>query len=417
MSLKNRYIFTVGIALFLLLANQIYVQYALGVATVDAHTINLAGRQRMLTQRLSFYMLGDNKDQEMAKTIYSQFLESHIILKGAKDTEIVNVTKSGVEILDTLSPYLNVVDQALEQGLLLSKEEEGEVYKALGTLLRGNNEVVTLIEEEHRLRVGQVRVLEIIIALLTIGVVVYEIFLVFLPTFNQLRHSRDSFVKASVELKDTLRLINVFAHDLKSPIQRIVTQVELMLFKEANDPIKRQLASISETAVGMNDIVQVMLRRGSSKREVPIEHFFLSDVLTEVKRDLSHTIVDHDAVVSTDCDIQLSGNKIEIRLLFQNLVSNAIKYGRDGVPPEISIQCSKKDTIVSIQVSDNGVGIATEDLERIFDYEYRAAKTEEREGHGYGLYHCMEIVRSHGGTLLVDSEVNKGSTFNITLPA
>ena len=105
-------------------------------------------------------------------------------------------------------------------------------------------------------------------------------------------------------------------------------------------------------------------------------------------------------------------------LIFQavaNLIDNAIKYLKSGVPGEIRIRGRTKLGYAIFEISDNGRGIDPKDHQRIFDL-FRRAGTQDKPGQGIGLAHVRALVRRLGGTMSVSSELNAGSTFTITLP-
>jgi signal transduction histidine kinase len=99
-----------------------------------------------------------------------------------------------------------------------------------------------------------------------------------------------------------------------------------------------------------------------------------------------------------------------------NLLSNAAKYSEKDTL--IQIECTTKENSIEVRVKDKGLGIAPEDIKKLFLPHYRVAskETEKIEGFGIGLYLCSEIIKRHHGNIWVDSEPGKGSTFKFTLP-
>lgn len=414
---RSRYFFTVGIVLFLLAASQVYVQYALQSSLVDARTLNRAGRQRMLVQKLSYYLVGPNRDKEEARNIYDRYWESHLLLTQDSNRRVNNISSASFNLLKELEPNSLIISEIIGKVGGLTDSEEVLAVETLRELLQLNNEVVSQIEQEHRQQMFTVSMVELIFSVIMVFVVAYEIFVVFLPTFSRLRQSRDSLLKTSLKLEESIKLSGVLSQKLKSSFEKIIFSAESMSAMEVDENLSRDLISISKSAQGMRDIVDVVLRRGQvSSGSSSIEYFQLSEIIEEVKRDLWHLIMDSDAVISVDCNVRIKGNRTEIKLIFQNLISNSIKYRRDDVTPEISLSCSSSTSDLFVTVKDNGLGIADQDLERIFDYGFRAQETIALEGHGYGLYHCLHIARSHGGQLNVESQVNRGTKFFLILP-
>ena len=116
-------------------------------------------------------------------------------------------------------------------------------------------------------------------------------------------------------------------------------------------------------------------------------------------------------------DLLVRADADRVQQVLFNLVDNAIKYGRNEVRVVVSAHPTE-DKLVEVAVIDNGLGIAPEHLERVFERFYRADKARSREagGTGLGLAIVKHIVQSHGGEVFLKSEVDKGSTFSFTLP-
>ena len=112
----------------------------------------------------------------------------------------------------------------------------------------------------------------------------------------------------------------------------------------------------------------------------------------------------------------ISGYETELRLLFQNLIHNAIKFQFPGVQPEITISAESLDMDWKFAITDNGIGIKEQDREKIFVIFKRMVKRSEYEGTGIGLAHCKKIVELHGGKIWVEAAPGTGSTFMFTIP-
>jgi len=131
---------------------------------------------------------------------------------------------------------------------------------------------------------------------------------------------------------------------------------------------------------------------------------------------MQHIHPSHTLVVRSAVQTSLIGDRDRLGQVFINLISNAIKYSPDAETVEMDLSASPE--MVTIRVHDHGLGIPREQRDKIFERFYRAAGPKQRviSGLGMGLYIVAEIVKRHGGTITVDSEVGKGSTFTVTLP-
>jgi signal transduction histidine kinase len=121
-------------------------------------------------------------------------------------------------------------------------------------------------------------------------------------------------------------------------------------------------------------------------------------------------------VVRGAAGASLIGDPDRLGQVFTNLISNAIKYSPDAETVEIDLNTS--EYAVTIRVRDHGLGIPREQRDKIFDRFYRVSGPKQKAipGLGMGLSIVVEIVKRHGGTITVDSEIGEGSTFTVTLP-
>lgn len=131
---------------------------------------------------------------------------------------------------------------------------------------------------------------------------------------------------------------------------------------------------------------------------------------------LSGAIEDSGAVITSDHLPTVRADQMQLVQLFQNLVGNAIKYNKDGVPRvHVSARRSKNDTKPEFSIKDNGLGIEPEYFERIFGMFQRLHTREQFSGTGIGLAICKKIVDRHGGAISVASAPGEGSTFSFSL--
>src|SRR6185503_14336404 len=107
---------------------------------------------------------------------------------------------------------------------------------------------------------------------------------------------------------------------------------------------------------------------------------------------------------------------VQLTQLFQNLIGNAVKF-RGDAPPRVHIRAERKGPDWEFSVSDNGIGIAPQDFQRIFVVFQHLHSSDKYAGTGIGLAVCNKIVERHNGRIWVESKLGKGTTFRFTLPA
>ncbi len=143
----------------------------------------------------------------------------------------------------------------------------------------------------------------------------------------------------------------------------------------------------------------------------------LRDLVLGQRESLSHQLAESQATVSVQDDLpDLVSDKLAIEQVFGNLLENASKYLQPGRPGKISIGGKKIGSFVRYEIADNGRGIDKKDFERIFEL-FRRSGEQDKPGEGIGLAHVRNLVRRLGGNVAVASELGKGTTFTVTLPA
>ena len=147
----------------------------------------------------------------------------------------------------------------------------------------------------------------------------------------------------------------------------------------------------------------------------------LFNLLQEAKNNLELSMQQSGAVVKTDVLPAIEGYPLQLERLFQNLLSNSIKFAKPGAQPIINIthtiqHDSSGDEWLVIDYKDNGIGFSNEYSESIFNVFERLHSRQDYEGTGVGLATCRKILAAHGGTIVAEGQPGKGSRFIITFP-
>jgi light-regulated signal transduction histidine kinase (bacteriophytochrome) len=139
-------------------------------------------------------------------------------------------------------------------------------------------------------------------------------------------------------------------------------------------------------------------------------------LVNEVLLDLSDASIGSNAAITVHSLPAVNGFATELRLLFQNLIYNAINFRKKDVRPEITITVENQEKEWLFSIVDNGTGIKGQDKEKVFIIFKRMHRQKEYPGTGIGLAHCKKIVELHHGRIWVDSTPGVGSTFMFTIP-
>lgn len=212
----------------------------------------------------------------------------------------------------------------------------------------------------------------------------------------------------------------VASHDLQEPLRTISIYTQLMVKRyrgQLEGDADLFIEYITENARRMENLIRDLLdfsrvdSRGS-------DHFTMTICDAAVEEALSNLrapIEECSAVIIRDALPVVFGDPIQLVRVFQNLISNAVKY-RGEDPPRVELRIDSRDQEWLFTVQDNGIGIEPDYTEKIFGIFKRLHVRGERPGNGMGLAICKKIVNRHGGRIWVESEPGRGSTFYFTLP-
>jgi len=249
-----------------------------------------------------------------------------------------------------------------------------------------------------------------------------RLYAVFMDVTERARNQAE--LKARAEelrrVNDELRqFAYVASHDLQEPLRMVTSYLQLIdtrytdrLDADGRVFINYAVDGATRMKALINDLLMYSRVQRGQDAFVTVD---LNRVLTRVLQNLEIAITENNALITHDPLPVIRGSENEMSQLFQNLIGNAIKFRRDEAPV-IDIKCQKLTDAYVIKLTDNGIGIEKQYLGRIFEVFQRLHTREKYPGTGIGLAIVKKVVENHGGTITVDSELNKGTTFTITLP-
>jgi len=221
--------------------------------------------------------------------------------------------------------------------------------------------------------------------------------------------------KANEELQS---FSSVASHDLQEPLRKIITFGDRLATRipETDEKGRDYLDRMQKSAIRMRSLVEDLLQYTRVEAQTrPFESLDLSKVVETVLDDLETRIKESKGVVNINNLPNSESEPVQIHQLFLNIIGNALKFHREGIPPVVNLNSVKKENgFWEISVEDNGIGIEEEYLDRIFKPFERLHGRSAYEGTGIGLTICNKIVSRHGGSIKVKSAPNKGSIFIIS---
>lgn len=230
--------------------------------------------------------------------------------------------------------------------------------------------------------------------------------------------------EAMLRLEQSNRELEDFAyvasHDLQEPLRKIQAFGDRLhskyaseLPEQAQDYIARMQSAARRMQVLINDLLAFSRVTTKAQPFVPVD---LEHVAREVAHDLEIRTHEAGAHVEIGKLPEIDADPLQMRQLLQNLISNALKFRREGVPPLVVVAGSIDGEKAQIAVTDNGIGFEEKYADRIFTMFERLHGRGAYEGTGIGLAICRKIVERHGGEVMACSTPGVGSTFTITLP-
>jgi PAS domain S-box-containing protein len=246
---------------------------------------------------------------------------------------------------------------------------------------------------------------------------------------RELAQAAERLLQANKELQRSNANLEEFAHaashDLKEPVRKIhffTHQLREQLSSRLNDDEARSFSRIENATQRMGNLIDdLLLYSHVSHRPHETELVDLNEKVQRVLEDLDLDIEEKSAIIHVGKLPVVKGYRRQLQQLFQNLISNAIKYSKADVPPCIEIaaqeveKANKRYHIITVQ--DNGIGFAQEYADKIFQMFTRLHGKAEYSGTGVGLSIVKKVVENHDGFIEAESAPNLGSTFKIYLPA
>ncbi|MFO1519793.1 MAG: PAS domain S-box protein [bacterium] len=242
---------------------------------------------------------------------------------------------------------------------------------------------------------------------------------------TETKKAEENLRKKTRELERSNRELEQFAyvasHDLQEPLHKIIAFADrLKNYQDASLDEKglHYLDRMQNASLRMKQLIHDLLQfarvttRGNPFQRVPLE-----EVVQEVLNDLDLRLSEGKATVKIGPLPHVNADRLQMRQLFQNLISNAIKFRKKEESPEVFIEGEDlKDGFVEIRVRDNGVGFDAQYLDRIFLPFQRLHGRSDYEGSGMGLAICQKIIARHGGQITATSTPGEGTVFSVRLP-
>ena len=469
--LTRLYVFALsGIAL-LAIIGQILIQYALHKQLKDSYIINVAGRQRMLSQEICKLGLlikysKQNKEREdyianLKKTLSTWETFHKGLSEGSKELGLTQLnSKKTHDLFLALNPVFQKITESTEKIIAIPSESAIHVETILqyeDAFLKGMDNIVHQYQIEAMKKVSFLKRIEIILFALTLLLLLFEGFFIFRPSVIKIRNSIDQLNQMQEKLKlinieleervrnrteevnkknQELKFINeelhrkntdldtfVYAasHDLKAPINNISGLLGELSSDIEESGKKLIVGMMRESIHKFKNVIKDLAETGKDRAEANAKVQF-KEICNEIKITIKDLINSSQAKIYEDFSAapEINFSKEHIRSILYNLISNSIKYCPADRKPEIRIRTENLKNYILLEISDNGIGIKEEDKQRVFSLYQRLETNMEGsgspiEGTGVGMAIVAKIVDGSGGSIEIDSIPGKGSVFKVYL--
>ncbi len=368
---------------------------------------------------------------EKEDSITSLFLEGEQMSKRITEKinkERLNEQKIAEQInqIKFQNDKINAINKKIEDQQKILKVQTQNIYEKT-TILENKN---IIIDTQRKYNT----ILSILSTLLFIACVSLLIAYTNIKKLTYcLKSQHKEINKQSKQLNSKNKELEQFAyitsHDLQEPLNTISSFIDILKEEYASkfdEEGKQMMGFVKEGSVRMKKLIDALLqysRLGRNNIYANVDCLTLMDALT---LDLQSVIKSTNAEITYENLPTIRGNEVELRLLFQNLITNGIKFRALNTTPKILITCKKvveegeglnnNQTNWVFAVKDNGIGIAEEYQNKVFAIFQRLHSRLDYEGSGIGLAHCKKIVEAHSGKIWFTSQKNEGTIFYFSIP-
>lgn len=218
--------------------------------------------------------------------------------------------------------------------------------------------------------------------------------------------------------KELEQFAYIASHDLQEPIRTVANYIGVLkedYGDQLDETALKYLEVMNKANQRMSQLTSALLDYSRLGRDREIKTVNFSQLIKEVIDDLSQLIKSTAAKITIEPLPITTAYEVEMRQVFQNLLTNALKFKKKDMPLDIRIDCQEKENFWEFAIQDNGIGIDKIHFHRIFEIFQRLHQRDQYEGNGIGLANCKKIIELHGGSITVESEVGVGSTFSFTI--
>jgi len=294
-------------------------------------------------------------------------------------------------------------------GLLASGFLYGSASLDFGSILSIGQDQIVL---------SKMAFLVIVVLFLTILTALGIYYLQSQQKWKKLNQELESYIDSNIKLE---QFAHIASHDLQSPVRTVRSFTGLLkkrLHGNAAEDVNRYLLYVENAAKQMESLTTDLLHFAKvNSMEVELSKFNTREMIQNVLDLQEYEITQSRAmIIMANMPEYIQADKGKLQRVFHNLLSNSLKFTKEGITPRVEIGCCQKGDFFEFSISDNGIGISKKFYSQIFANFAKLNTQEAYEGSGLGLAMAHKIITNHGGNISVTSAPDQGSIFSFTIP-
>lgn len=421
---QRYYLWAIAITAVLILANQVVIQHYLAQKRDNAHLINVSGRQRMLSQRITAlaysYKLNPSafSRTELEQQLH-EWRQMHRSLSGGALSKGLIADLPAVQAsLQQMDFQVEMANKLLQQPENLGEQELQELQRNQQTFLLAMDTVVFDLEKASDSRLTKIMILEIFLAVLALLVLGLEFNFIFRRIIGVLAQQNRTLERSNELLE---QYAYASSHQFKEPIQNILNYSRLLRRSTASRQLEEQLAFadfIGESAEQLKQKTEAILQLSLiQKTELEVQMLDCDALIREVGHLYRKQIKQLGGALNIKpMEAEIAVDEERFKELWDRLISNGLKFVEQGQSPHIEIDGHSNGQNFIFSIRDNGIGIAADLQDEIFEMFKQLHPRHYFKGEGVGLALSKAIVEKHHGKMWLESRPGKGSVFYVQLP-
>ena len=429
--MNRKYVIGICITFIVLSINQTYIQYSLRLKKDDAETINIAGKQRMLSQKINtFSYLNSDKETyfNALETTFKEWKNSHYTLKekfnNSKNTFDNNIyykfTRLDKHIVFVEKFISNRNFSQSQLKLLLNNQQE--------YLVKMDN-IVFDLQQDSNTKLNHIVLIEYLLFAISLLILFLEVFLIYKPISNKEKLNNLLLTIKNKELNSALNDVEIkkntlekymylASHELKEPIKNIYALADLI--STQIDPKKNELTSellnhLKSKTTDVNNSIKMLMDYYNVGTNLLFEEIDLNSVFNELKANLKDDHENNNISIVAEKLPTIVGLKEEIKILLFHIIGNALKFRNQNLATILSLHYEEEEKFWCFWLESNNIRLSNKSLQKLFSHIKKPSQENSYSGIGISIALFEKITKLHNGKSWVGTTDKNLTKFYFTI--